>query len=156
MNCKFLSASVALLALVSTPAMSMDSKSCQAQSAQMQSAERDAFMKKCLAQLSDPANVKDRQQQSKRARCEQNAKNQNLQGSAQANFVASCMNKNEAAEAAKATPAQAEPKAAPAAKPPKKSSANGGKPGNSCLKQARQKGVKGDERKQFLKDCKAG
>lgn len=155
MNCKFLLASVVtLLVLVSTPAMSMDSKSCQAQSAQMQSAERDGFMKKCLAQLSDPANVKDRQQQGKRARCEQNAKNQNLQGSAQANFVASCMSKNEAAEAAKANPTQAEPKAAPAAKP-KKASATG-KPGNSCLKQAKQKGLKGDERKQFLKECKAG
>ncbi len=141
--------------LLSASAMAMDAKTCEAKASHLQSAERNDFMKKCLADLSDPSNVKENQQQEKRARCEQNAKNQKLQGGAQANFVSSCMTKNEAAEAAKAAPAQTVASTAPAAKP-KKAAANGkSKPHVSCAKQAKQKGLKGDERKQFLKECSA-
>lgn len=152
MNARLLLAGF-VMALISAPAMSMDAKTCEAQSAKMPATERSAFMKKCLADLSSPSNVKERQQQEKRARCEQNAKNQKLQGGAQANFVSSCMNKNEAAEAAKAAPVQTAASAEPTARP-RKAAANS-KPPVSCAKQAKQKGLKGEERKQFMKECSA-
>lgn len=151
MNARLLLAGFSLL-VVSAAAVAADAKTCEGRAAQMQSTERAAFMKKCLADLSAPANVKEAQQQGKRARCEQNARNQKLQGSAAASFVASCMNRNEAAEAAKAAPVQTA-SAAPAARP--RNTATNRKPRVSCAKQAKQKGLKGDERKQFMKECSA-
>lgn len=160
MNQKLLLASFTLL-LASTSAMSMEGKDCEAKSAQMNLSERNAFMKTCLAQLSEPSNVKEMQQQGKRARCEQNSKNQNLQGNEKNNYVTSCMTANEAAAVAKATPSQTEGSAAPAEKPKtvsthKGAKGAGGKPKTSCVKQANKKGLKGDARMQFLKDCKPG
>lgn len=136
---------------VSHAVMAKDGKTCQAESAKLPAAERNAYMQKCIAQMGDPSNVREKQQQDKQARCEQNAKNQNLQGNAKSAYVSSCMTKDEAA-AAKTTPAQAKA-AAPAAKPAK-SSSHAAKPANSCVKQANQQGLKGKERKQFLKECK--
>jgi hypothetical protein len=152
MNRNLLLACFAML-FASTSVMALDGKSCEAKSAQLKLSERDAFMKSCLAQLSTPANVKETQQQDKRVRCEQNAKNQNLQGNEKGNYITSCITENEAAAAAKAAPAQTEAKAAPAAKA-KHVSAAASKPGISCAKQARKKGLKGDARKEFMKDCK--
>ena len=134
---------------VSTTALAKD---CAAESAKLPHAERSAHTKKCLDELGDPSNVKQTQQQRKQAQCEQNATNQHLQGSEKSSYISSCMNENEAAEAAKGTPTQAKAPA-PAAKPAK-TSARASKPANSCVKQANQKGLKGKERKQFLKECK--
>ncbi len=141
-------------------AMALDGKSCADKGAQMKQTERAAFMKECLAQASDPSNVKAAQEQQKRATCEQNAKNAKLQGNEKNNYVSSCMTENQAAAAKAATPSAAgsanEAKAAPAQK--SNAAAKGaasGKHGNSCTSQAKKKGLKGDERKQFLKDCKA-
>ena len=140
---------------ISAPALAKDGKACEAESAKLPTAERSAYMKKCLAQLGDPSNVKQAQQQDKQARCEQNAKNQHLQGNEKSSYLSSCMNANEAAAAAKAAPASAKADAAPSAKPTKASAhAGASKQAKSCVKQANQKELKGDERKQFLKDCK--
>lgn len=160
MNWKFLLTCCAVL-LASASAMATDTKGCEAQAARMQSPERSAYIKKCLAELSDPAHVKNVQQQEKSARCEQNAKNQKLQGNERANYVASCMTKNEAVEAAKAAPSTTAAQS-PAPARPKAASvhANGkgaaAKPGNSCVKQANKKGLKGDARRQFLNECTPG
>jgi hypothetical protein len=148
----FLLASFALLPF-SAPALAKDGKTCQAESAKLPAAERNAYMQKCIAQLGDPSNVKQKQQQDKQARCEQNAKNQNLQGNAKSSYLSSCMTKDEAT-AAKKSPAQAKA-TAPASRPAKRTAnASGSKPSKSCARQANQKGLKGDERKQFLKECK--
>jgi hypothetical protein len=138
-----------------TPALAMDGKSCEAASAKLPVAERDAYTKKCLAQLGEPSNVKQKQQQDKQARCDQNAQNQHLQGNEKSGYVSSCMNANEAAEAAKSAPALTKADVPQKAKPAKAANhANASKPATSCVKQANKKGLKGDERKQFLKDCK--
>ncbi len=145
---------------ISTPALAKDGKNCQAESAKLPAAERSAYMKKCLDQLGDPSNVKQVQQQDKQVRCEQNAKNQQLQGNDRSSYVSSCMNANEAAEAAKASAAgQPAPTKQAAAAPKAKhvsakpAAKNGAK---SCVSQANEKGLKGKERKEFLKTCQHG
>jgi hypothetical protein len=143
---------------VSFPALAKDGKACEAESAKLPTAERDAHMKKCLAQLGDPANVKQTQQQDKQARCEQNAKNQQLQGGDKSSYVSSCISNNEAADAAKASaagqPAPAKQAAAPKAKHASaKSTPTGAK---SCSAQAKEKGLKGKDRKEFMKTCQKG
>jgi len=161
MNHRHLFACITMF-LISSSAMALDGKSCEAKATHMKQAEHDSFMKACLAQLSDPSNVKEAQQQDKRARCEQNAKNQNKQGNDKASYVSSCMTENEAAAVKQATPTETTTvaKAAPAEKP-KRVAANGpakapaAKHGPSCTKQANKKGLKGDARKQFLKECSA-
>jgi hypothetical protein len=140
---------------ISTPALAKDGKACEAESAKLPTAERSAYTKKCLAQLSEPSNVKQKQQQDKQARCDQNAQNQHLQGNEKSGYLSSCMNANEAAEAAKAAPVQAKADAPQKSKPAKANNrASASKPATSCVKQANKKGLKGDERKQFIKDCK--
>ncbi|HEY5994183.1 MAG TPA: PsiF family protein [Gallionellaceae bacterium] len=145
---------------VSIPALAKDGKACEAESARLPIADRDAHMKKCLAQLNDPSNVKQTQQMDKQARCEQNARNQQLQGSAKSSYISTCITSNEAAEAAKASPTSPTMQAkapSPATKAATKNAAAhpaAGKPSKSCVKQANTKGLKGNERKQFLKDCK--
>jgi hypothetical protein len=147
-----------LMLFVATPALAMDGKACTSKAAQLKPAERDAFMKSCLAQLSSPANTKELEQQHKQAQCEQNAKNQHAQGNEKAAYVSACMNKNEAVAAAKAEPTHAADKAL-AEKPVRKVSAEQTakkKPAKSCAQQAKEKGLKGDERKQFIASCKKG
>lgn len=87
----------------SMQAWAMDSRSCSDQSAQLAPSERKAFLQSCLAQVSSPANVKEIELQRKKAVCEQNAKNYKLQGNDKANYVVTCINKNEAAAAVEAT-----------------------------------------------------
>ncbi len=155
MKRKFLAVCIALFS-INAPVMAKDGKSCEAESSKLPPQERSAYIKRCLAQLNDPVNVKQEQQQSKQVRCEQNAKNQNLQGNAKASYISSCMNKDEAAAAAAKVPTSQANTSTTAAKPAKHATGktNGSKPAKSCVKQANQKGLKGDERKQFLKDCK--
>lgn len=159
MNRRYLFAFFSML-FACASAMALDGKSCADKGAQMKQSERAAFMKECLAQASDPSNVRAAQEQQKRATCEQNAKNAKLQGNEKNNYVSSCITENQAAAAKAATPATAgsanEAQAAPQTS--KNGAAKGtasGKHGNSCARQASKKGLKGDERKQFLKDCKA-
>lgn len=160
MNRSLLLACITMLS-VSTSALALDGKACEAKAAHMNQADHDAFMKSCLAQMSEPSNVKEIQQQDKKARCEQNAKNQKLQGNEKTNYVSTCMTENEAAAVKQATPQVESKPAAPAEKPKHAATANNGakatatgKKGNSCVKQANKKGLKGDARKEFLKDCK--
>ncbi len=149
-----------LMLFVTTSVFAAQSNDCASKGAHMKPAERDAFMKSCLAQLSSPANAKEREQQRKKAQCEQNASNQHLQGNEKSNYVASCVNKNEAETAAKAAPATAVAKTTPEKSSHKVAATQNGKPakqGNhrkSCAQQAKDKGLKGDERKKFLSSCK--
>lgn len=109
-----------LLVIVAASAMAAaDPNSCATKSKQLKRSERQAFIKSCMEQVSSPTNVKEVEQQKKRAQCDQNAKNQHLDGNAKGSYVNECMNKNEAAEVASAQPepvAAAKPaKAKPAA-----------------------------------------
>lgn len=94
------------------PALAMEASSCAARSAHLRLSERNAYMKSCLAQVSSPANVKEAELRRKRALCEQNAKNFKLQGNDRANYIATCMNRNEAEAAAKHNQTIASKKAA--------------------------------------------
>ncbi len=145
---------------VVAPAMAaMDGNSCVAKSKQYKASEREAFMKKCLADISSPANVKEVERERKRSVCEQNAKNLKEQGTDKNQYVNECMNKNEAAaaaaEVAATAPAAAPAPAKEAAKPVRKAAASH-KSAKACSQEATKKGLKGDARKQFLKTCQAG
>ncbi len=93
-----------LLISISTPALALQGSDCSARSAKLKPAEREDFMKSCLAQAESPANVQEEERKHKSALCEQNAKNKKLQGNDKANYHANCMNKNEAAAVASAQP----------------------------------------------------
>lgn len=96
-----------LVMLFALPALAVEVNSCAAKSAQLKLSERSAYMKSCLAQASSPANVKEAELQHKRALCEQNAKNYKLQGNSRANYIPTCINKNEAVAAVMKSPAKA-------------------------------------------------
>ncbi len=91
-----------LLMAFATQSMSAQTgKDCEAKAHQVPVEKRDAFLKSCLAQTSAPANVQEVTMQSKRRTCEQNAKNLKLNPGNKPGYVEECMNKNEAAIAAK-------------------------------------------------------
>lgn len=93
------------LSLVAVPALAAAAaNNCTSQSTKLKSSERSAFMKSCLAQLNSPSSVKEKEQQNKKALCEQNAKNRNLQGNEKSNYLATCMNVNEAQAVASKAP----------------------------------------------------
>jgi hypothetical protein len=83
------------------PAEAVDASSCAARAAHLKSSERSAYMKSCLAQVSSPANVREAELRHKRALCAQNAKNYKMQGNNRENYIATCINRNEAESAAK-------------------------------------------------------
>lgn len=85
---------------VLTPVLAFGATNCESKDAQMSTAQRTAFTKQCLADISSPANVAYLAQQQKQMSCEQNAKNKSLQGTAKANYLAKCVNQNDAKEAA--------------------------------------------------------
>ena len=90
-----------LLALaVLTPAAALAAGTCEQTDAQLSNAQRTAYLKQCLAEASSPANVQRVAELEKKASCEQNAKNKALHGAAKAEYVNTCINKNEAKEAA--------------------------------------------------------
>jgi hypothetical protein len=148
---------LAFLAALSacTPAMAANagSTNCATSSSQANPAQ----IQNCLNRMNDPSHVRERQQQEKRDRCEQNAKNRNLGASAKASFISSCMNENQAATAhAAVAQGHADTKAPP------KASSHPSKPapaakrkhaGNSCVAQANKQHLKGKKRREFLKDC---
>jgi hypothetical protein len=141
-------------------------RDCEIKSKQVSSEKRDAFLKSCLAQASAPANVQELTQQNKRLACEQNAKNLKLNPGNKPGYVEECVHKNEAAAVAKSLNApQSIPPAPQAAKSPSKPAHTGThksateKPAKtttknvSCSHQAKEKGLKGAARKQFMQDC---
>jgi hypothetical protein len=144
--------SVALATGIASPwAVAKEAANCDTKAGQTKS----AGMQSCIAQMNDPARVREKQQQEKLAGCEQNAKNRNLQGNEKSSFISSCMNENQAAVAAKSSPAQRGTQAAaPASKTKKVSEAGSARPSNSCTRQAAKMGLKGKARNQFLKGCK--
>jgi hypothetical protein len=102
---KYIASLICLLLIsIATPALALQGSECSAKSAKLKPAERDSFMKSCLAQAEDPANVREEERKHKIAVCEQNAKNKKLQGNDKANYHENCMNKNEAATVASAQP----------------------------------------------------
>ena len=93
-----------LLSSIATSALAIQGNDCATRSEKVKPAERDAFMKTCMAQVSSPSNVKEIEQKNKSTLCEQNAKNKKLQGSDKSNYHTNCMNKNEAVVAANNPP----------------------------------------------------
>ena len=94
-----------LLALsVLTPAIALGADTCEANDAQLTTAQNTARLKQCLAEASSPANVQRVAELEKKASCEQNARNKALHGAAKADYVTTCINRNEAKEAAEAMP----------------------------------------------------
>jgi hypothetical protein len=95
-----------ILPFIATPAFAaIDANSCATQSSKLKPYERNAFIISCLTQLNTSASIKQREQQNKKALCEQNVKNLNLHGSGQSKYLATCMNANEAEVAAMASKA---------------------------------------------------
>ncbi len=142
--------------LVAAPAMAaMDANSCAAKAKHLKASEQQAAIKACLEQASSPSNVKELEQQRKRSACEQNAKNLKDQGVDKNKYLADCMSKNEAATAA-AEAGTAAPAAAPAhpkQAAPKASKKAAPASAKTCSQQAAKKGLKGEARKKFIKDC---
>ena len=102
---KYIASLICLLLIsTATPVLALQGSECSARSAKLNPAERDSFMKSCLAQAEEPANVREEERKHKVAVCEQNAKNKKLQGNDKANYHDNCMNKNEAATVAGAQP----------------------------------------------------
>lgn len=90
-----------ILALVIlTPAMAMAAPNCEPANDNLTIAQRTAYVKQCLAESSAPANVQRLALQQKTLSCEQNAKNKALQGNEKTDYVARCINQNDAKEAA--------------------------------------------------------
>jgi hypothetical protein len=89
------------------PAVALEASSCAAKSVHLKPSERSTYLKSCLAQVSSPANVKDAELRRKRALCEQNAKNYKMQGNNRNEYIATCMNENEALAATKGVHNQA-------------------------------------------------
>jgi hypothetical protein len=102
---KYIASLICLLLIsIATPVFALQGSECSAKSAKLKPDERDSFMKSCLAQAEEPANVREEERKHKVAVCEQNAKNKKLQGNDKANYHDNCMNKNEAATVASAQP----------------------------------------------------
>lgn len=87
---------------VLTPVLAFGAGNCEPKNSKLSTVQHTAYTKQCLAEASSPANVQRVAMQQKKMSCEQNAKNKALQGTAKASYVASCINKNEAKEAAEA------------------------------------------------------
>lgn len=89
------------LIAAATPAFALQGNECLESSKRLNPAERESFMKTCLAKAQDPANVQEEERKQKSAQCEQNARNKKLQGNEKTKYHDSCMNKNDAAAVAK-------------------------------------------------------
>lgn len=149
---KYIALPVLALLFVTNPVFAVNAGSCDAQAARMKEAERSKFMVSCLSRQSSSSNVKQVVQQKKKSTCEQNARNQALQGSKRDSYLRSCMQENEAAVAIgdiKGTSAIGVQK--PVAAAPEKPAE---KPRATCEEQARKDGLKGSERKNRIKKCK--
>jgi len=142
-------------------ALATDANSCASQSAKLKASERNTFMKNCMAQLSSPASIKEKEQQNKKALCEQNAKNRKLQGNEKANYLTTCMNENQAQAVASKAPAKPQAKAKPEksrapVKTAQKKDTSPSPVAKSCAHQATDKGLNGDARSKFMDKCIKG
>jgi hypothetical protein len=89
---------------VLTPALALAAVNCEPKNTQ-DIAQRNAYIKQCLAESASPANVQRVAEQQKKMSCEQNAMNKDLQGTAKADYIARCVFQDDAKEAAAATAA---------------------------------------------------
>ncbi len=139
-------------------------KDCETQAKRIEKSKQDAFLKNCLAQTSSESNVREFTQQEKRKFCEQNAKNLQLNGGNKASYLEDCMHKNEAELAAKkhSHPARAtqlaatRSKSAPAPAGPSANKQTRAGSLKECSRQAKAQGLKGAERKKFMRGCRHG
>lgn len=90
-----------LLVFCSAPVYALESSNCLEKSAKLDGVKRSKFLEKCLDQVSSPENVKTIDRRRKSDLCVGNAKNLKLAGQAKSNYIAKCVNKNEAAAALK-------------------------------------------------------
>lgn len=90
---------------VLTPALALGAVNCEPNNTMQDIAQRNAYIKQCLAESASPANVQRVAEQQKKMSCEQNARNKDLQGTAKADYIAKCVFQNDAKEAAAATAA---------------------------------------------------
>jgi hypothetical protein len=93
-----------LLISIAPTAFALPNNDCAARSEKVNQAERENFMKTCLAEVGTPDKVKEAKQKHKKARCDQNAKNMKLEGAEKGNYQSECISKNQAAEVAKSVP----------------------------------------------------
>ncbi len=169
MKCSWWVLQCLILSLSTTAWAAADSQNCEAKSQQIKGEARNQFLISCLARASSPENVKTVAAQKKRALCEQNSKNMRLEGGKKSGYINDCMNKDEAASVANRinTRAPALVQAKPAIRnntvatgshstAPKKAVTKQNTAGNkqSCSSQAKQKGLKDEARKKFLRDCR--
>lgn len=152
---------------------SSDNQSCAAKSKQLPSQEQKQFIESCLAQASSPEHVRAATEQKKRNHCEQNARNMKLDGGKKSDYINDCMNKNVAANEATKVNAKA-PALAKLEQPAGSHTAASSKPAHhaaavqakpvtqpkatsskkSCSAKAKQQGLKGEDRKKFMSDCR--
>lgn len=96
--------SIPLAMLLSFPASAMQGKECAQRAKNVADSKREAFITQCLQRAQSPANIKAEARIKKQKRCEQNARNLQLKGEKQRKYFAACLEKNEAAIAAKRKP----------------------------------------------------
>lgn len=169
MKCSWWVLQCLILSLSATAWAAADSQSCEAKSQQIKGEAHNKFLISCLARASSPENVKAVATQRKRALCEQNSKNMRLEGGKKSNYINDCMNKDEAASVANRinTLAPALVQAKPATRnntvatgshstAPRQAVTKQNTASNkqSCSSQAKQKGLKDEARKKFLRDCR--
>ena len=153
---------------------STDDQNCASRSKQLTAPEQKKFLESCLAHASSPEHVRAATEQKKRNHCEQNARNMKLEGGKKSDYINDCMNKNVAASEANKVNAKspalaksehaANTRTANASKPahqahpaarakptPQPKAASGKK---TCGARAKQQGLKGEERKKFMRDCR--
>jgi len=106
-NFTMLSLSIMLLSF-GNAAYAIDGRTCENKANHMKGAEHDTFLKSCVEQLSEPDHVKKVAETQKKSNCEQNAKNKHLPSGQKGEYVNECINKNEAAAAAKEVSAKAQ------------------------------------------------
>lgn len=99
-----LTISLTLLLSLAFPASALQGNECAQRAKRIAEDKREDFIVRCLERAQSPANVKAETRRQKQQRCEQNAKNQHLKGKKKSRYLSMCLNKNEAAVAAKRKP----------------------------------------------------
>lgn len=145
-------------ALISAPALAAAKKNC--------ADARD--IGKCLDQQSSPAAVRQVQIEEHQALCNQNAKNQGLQGNERSRYLSTCLHENEADKAAKASaagkPMPADTKQVTSHKSRTRQASHTRKASKhdsrsirrTCIRQANKQHLKGKKRSHYLRRCYKG
>lgn len=86
-----------LLASIAVPAFAHEmTNDCAAKAAKIANTEeRTAFEKKCLAEVSSPANVEKTELHDKKEHCDTNAKNMKLEGKKKTEYLNHCYKEND-------------------------------------------------------------